>query len=76
MALDAARGLQALHEAPGGAIVHLDIKPQQLMLDGNGRLKLNDLNMLRFADADVDGNTCSFEMAASRVGANWLLSFA
>ena len=70
MALDAARGLQALHEAPGGAIVHFDMKPQQLMLDRNGRIKINDLNMCRFVDADVDGNSCAFESAASRVGVN------
>ncbi|CAM9654688.1 unnamed protein product [Ectocarpus fasciculatus] len=68
MALDAARGLQALHEAPGGAIVHFDIKPQQLMLDEHGRVKINDLNMCRFADADADGNTCPYESAASRLG--------
>eukprot|EP00903_Cladosiphon_okamuranus_P005886 g5821.t1 len=68
MALDAARGLQALHEAPGGAIVHFDIKPQQLMLDSKGRVKINDLNMCRFVDADADGNTCAFESKASRVG--------
>ena len=74
MALDAARGLQALHEAPGGAIVHFDIKPQQLMLDKNGRIKINDLNMCRFVDADADGNSCAFESGASRVGASLLLS--
>lgn len=70
MALDAARGLQALHEAPGGAIVHFDVKPEQMMLDGNGRIKINDLNMIYFADADVDGNTCPFDSLASRIGAS------
>ncbi|CBN74430.1 Serine/threonine-protein kinase pkn5 [Ectocarpus siliculosus] len=68
MALDAARGLQALHEAPGGAIVHFDMKPQQLMVDDQGRLKINDLNMCSFTDADADGNTCPYESTASRVG--------
>ena len=71
MALDAARGLQALHEAPGGAIVHFDIKPQQMMLDKKGRIKINDLNMCRFVDADADGNSCAFESGASRVGENY-----
>eukprot|EP00903_Cladosiphon_okamuranus_P005887 g5822.t1 len=52
LALDAARGLQALHEAPGGPIVHYDIKPEQMMLDKHGRIKINDLNTCQFADAD------------------------
>lgn len=68
LALDAARGLQALHEAPGGPIVHYDIKPQQMMLDANGRIKINDLNTCQFADADMDGNSCPFTMSATGVG--------
>lgn len=68
LALDAARGLQALHEAPGGPIVHYDIKPQQMMLDQNGRIKINDLNTCQFADADVNGNSCPFAMSAVGVG--------
>lgn len=68
MALDAARGLQAMHEASGGAIVHYDIKPQQMMLDENGRVKINDLNMCLFAPADEDGNTCAFPAPASPPG--------
>lgn len=68
MSLDAARGLQALHEVPGGAVVHFDLKPQQLMLDVNGRLKINDLNMCRFTDADAAGNLCSFASRASNPG--------
>lgn len=68
MALDAARGLQALHEAPGGPIVHFDIKPHQMMLDANGRLKINDLNLVRFPRADKDGNSCPFKSSASGVG--------
>ncbi|CAM9415572.1 unnamed protein product [Ectocarpus sp. 12 AP-2014] len=68
MALDAARGLQALHEAPGGAIVHSDIKPQQLMLDEYGRVKINDLSMCRFPPTDVEGNTCPYPARACKSG--------
>lgn len=68
MAIDAARGLQALHEVEGGAIIHFDIKPQQMMLDAEGRLKINDLNMCKFVDADSDGNTCPLESPASKPG--------
>ncbi|CAM9799268.1 unnamed protein product [Ectocarpus fasciculatus] len=68
MALDAARGLQALHEAPGGGIVHSDIKPHQLMLDEHGRVKINDLNMCTFPSADMDGNTCPYPASACNPG--------
>lgn len=68
MALDAARGLQALHEVPGGAIVHFDIKPQQIMIDTNGRIKINDFNMCRFTDADANGNLCPFKGGRSNLG--------
>lgn len=68
MALDLARGLQALHEAPGGPIVHFDIKPQQMMLDDEGKLRINDLNLVRFPHADKDGNSCPFKCGASGVG--------
>lgn len=62
MALDAARGLQALHEAPGGPIVHFDLKPQQLMFDEHGRVKINDLNMARFMDRSATtGDLCPFQ---------------
>ena len=70
-ALDLARGLQALHEAPGGPIVHFDIKPQQMMLDAGGKLRINDLNLVRFPDADKDGNSCPFKCGASGVGECW-----
>lgn len=65
MALDATRGLQALHEAAGGPIVHFDIKPQQLMLDENGTVKLTDFNLCKYLDTDADGNTCPLKMSKS-----------
>lgn len=58
MALDATRGLQALHEAAGGVIIHFDIKPHQLMLDEEGRVKLTDFNLCKFLDIDAEGNAC------------------
>lgn len=70
IARDAARGLQGLHEVPGGAVVHFDLKPHQLMIGVNGMVKINDLNMCRFTGIDEDGETCPFtESHASRPGA-------
>lgn len=63
MALDAARGLQAMHEVDGGPIVHADLQPRQLLLDGNGVVKINDLNRCRFMGRDEEGNPCPFRIA-------------
>ncbi|CAB1110305.1 unnamed protein product [Ectocarpus sp. CCAP 1310/34] len=40
MSLDAMRGLQVLHEAPGGPIIHNAIRPEQLLRYANGAKKL------------------------------------
>lgn len=61
MALDAARGLQVLHEMPGGPIVHLDIWPPNLLLDVQGRLKINDFNACHFIATDGAGHSCAFD---------------
>lgn len=63
MALEAARGLQALHEAPGGPIVHADLQPRQLLLDENGVVKINDLNRCRFMARDANGEPCPFKIS-------------
>lgn len=60
MAADIARGMRALHEAPGGPIVHFDFKPQQVLITEDGRAKINDLNMAHFLAADADGDPCPF----------------
>lgn len=36
ISLDAMRGLQVLHEAPGGPIIHNAMRPEQLLVYGNG----------------------------------------
>lgn len=36
MSLDAMRGLQILHEAPGGPIIHNAMRPEQLLVYDNG----------------------------------------
>ncbi|CAN0117306.1 unnamed protein product [Ectocarpus fasciculatus] len=60
MALQAARGIQALHEMPGGPVVHADLQPRQLLLDEDGVVKVNDLNRCRFMARDSSGEPCPF----------------
>lgn len=63
MALDAARGLRAIHEIPGGPVVHADLQPRQLLLNEKGVVKLNDLNRCRFMGKDQAGLPCPFKIS-------------
>eukprot|EP00803_Ostreobium_quekettii_P007990 evm.model.scf_785.7 EVM.evm.TU.scf_785.7 scf_785:57905-59086(-) len=44
LSLGVARAVAALHSAPGGPIVHTDLRPEQFMVDEKGVVKLVDLN--------------------------------
>ncbi|GAX23734.1 hypothetical protein FisN_12Hh311 [Fistulifera solaris] len=58
LALDVARGMKALHEIPGGPIIHADIQPRQFLVSSNGVLKVNDFNRCRFMGQDARGIPC------------------
>lgn len=60
MSLDIASGLQALHEAAAAPIVHFDVKPAQMLLTSDGRVKLNDFNTAWFMSTGPDGTSCPF----------------
>ena len=48
LALDAARSIQALHEVPGGPIMHADIQAKQFLFDPKKGILINDFNRCRF----------------------------
>ncbi|KAK2642560.1 hypothetical protein Ddye_024323 [Dipteronia dyeriana] len=50
--LDIAKGLAYLHEECRQRIVHLDIKPQNILLDENLRAKISDFGLSKLIDKD------------------------
>ena len=50
--IDIARGLTYLHEECRQKIVHLDIKPYNILLDENFNAKVFDFGLSRLADCD------------------------
>jgi serine/threonine protein kinase len=58
LALQAARAVRALHELPGGPIVHADLQPRQYLVKDDGTVKLNDFNRCRFMGHRYDTGAC------------------
>jgi serine/threonine protein kinase len=59
LALDVARGLEAIHSIPGGPIIHADIQPEQFLVTSDGTVKLNDFNRCRFMPSrNITGIPC------------------
>jgi serine/threonine protein kinase len=59
LALDVARGVEAIHSIPGGPIIHADITAQQFLVTSDGTVKLNDFNRCRFMPRrNITGKKC------------------
>ncbi|CAM9157974.1 unnamed protein product, partial [Ectocarpus fasciculatus] len=71
MALDAARGLQVLHEVAGA--IHVDLKPQQLLIDDYGRVMLNDFNSAHIMSVSQagDGAVCPTQSNKRNLPTPW-----
>jgi len=71
IALEVAKGLQALHEIEGGPIVHADLQAKQFLVSLDGHIKINDFNRCRFVAhknttrAAADAELCPFRIPTS-----------
>jgi serine/threonine protein kinase len=54
IALDTARGLAYLHEESRLGILHLDVKPQNILLDEDFKAKVSDFGMARSLNRDSE----------------------
>jgi len=57
LALHVARGVAAIHDLPGGPIIHADIQAKQFLVDPQGVVKLNDFNRCRFMNNNTKTKT-------------------
>jgi len=56
IALDTARGLAYLHEESRLCILHLDVKPQNILVDEDFRAKVSDFGMARCLKRDIESH--------------------
>ncbi|KAH7440543.1 hypothetical protein KP509_04G112200 [Ceratopteris richardii] len=73
IALDTARGLAFLHEESREHIVHLDIKPQNILLDDNFTAKLSDFGLSKLITRGQSDVVTSMRGTPGYVAPEWLL---
>ncbi|KAL4654938.1 hypothetical protein ACB092_01G415700, partial [Castanea dentata] len=72
--LDIARGLTYLHEDCRQKIVHLDIKPQNILLDENFNAKVSDFGLSKLVDRDQSQVVTVMRGTPGYMAPEWLSS--
>nr|DAD48203.1 TPA_asm: hypothetical protein HUJ06_018140 [Nelumbo nucifera] len=72
--LDIARGLAYLHEECRQRIVHLDIKPQNILLDDNFNAKVSDFGLSKLIDRDQSQVMTTMRGTPGYLAPEWLSS--
>ncbi|CAB9514162.1 protein kinase [Seminavis robusta] len=68
LALGVVKGVAALHQVPGGPIVHADVADKQFLIDPTqGVVKLNDFNRCRFMghQKEAPHQSCTFRIPSA-----------
>ncbi|PIA41809.1 hypothetical protein AQUCO_02200323v1 [Aquilegia coerulea] len=72
--LDIARGLSYLHEECRKRIILLDIKPQNILLDGDFNAKVSDFGLARFVEKDESQVLTMLRGTRGYLAPEWLLN--
>ena len=72
--IDIARGLTYLHEECRQKIVHLDIKPHNILLDENFNAKFSDFGLSRLVDRDQSQVVTTMRGTPGYMAPEWLSS--
>lgn len=73
IALETARGLAYLHEECEDTILHLDVKPQNILLDEQFRAKVSDFGLSRFMDRAQSRLVTTLRGTPGYLAPEWLL---
>lgn len=71
---DTARGLEFLHEKSRNRILHLDVKPQNILLDENFRAKLADFGLAKLMDRSHSRAYTRIRGTPGYLAPEWLLN--
>ncbi|KAL5707428.1 hypothetical protein ACHQM5_018330 [Ranunculus cassubicifolius] len=72
--LDIARGLTYLHEKCRNKIVHMDIKPENILLDEDFNAKVSDFGLARFIERDENQVITTMRGTRGYLAPEWLLN--
>ncbi|MCO5574709.1 hypothetical protein L7F22_028499 [Adiantum nelumboides] len=61
VALDAARGVEYMHDHTRPTYIHRDLKPSNILLDSSFHAKVGDFGLTRLMDPDGEGWTKTFQ---------------